>query len=104
MAKSKMDQQGWDELIEAYQAWDPTDPNSGSVNDLVASHGVSKQALYYQLQRRGIPLRNNNGRSMIVPGSMIEAEGVQVLVDLLVESRMEQARLKAILEAHGIRH
>jgi hypothetical protein len=104
MAKSKMDQHGWDELIAAYQCWDPTDPNGGSVNDLVAEHGVSKQALYYQLQRRGIPLRNNNGRTIPVTGNNIEAEGVQVLVDLLVEARMEQARLTALLEAHGVRH
>lgn len=105
MAKSKLDQQGWDVLIDAYEQWDTSDPNSGGINELVAAHGVSKQALYYQLQRRGIQLKGDKSRQNKA-GALTKqsSEAFDAILDMLIESRMQNARLEALLDAAGIGH
>lgn len=50
--KSKLSEAQIKELLEAYDQWNPHDPNSGSVAELAARFGISKQTLYTYVKER----------------------------------------------------
>ena len=77
------------DIIEAYRSWD----GSETVEEFARRHGISKQALYGLLRRRGIRTRTQEA---FMSGNDDEG-GVPGLADWLVDKVATQA-LKTILE------
>lgn len=86
----------WRGLFQAYMNWDPAAPDAPTVEQLAADFGVSKNAFYAEMKRRGLPLKRN-GESAAAAEAERQAEvgthDLSGVVDLLVEARLE-SRLK----------
>ena len=77
------------DIIESYRSWD----RSETVEEFARRHGISKQALYGLLRRRGI--RTRTQEAFMSGGE--EDDAVPGLADWLVDKVATQA-LKTILE------
>lgn len=98
MGKRKLTSATWEALLEEYESWDPTAPDSPTIEELVSKHGISKQTFYYEMRKRQLPLK---GRTTTREAPPPVDDGLSAILALLVERSIENARLKAILEGLG---
>lgn len=98
-----------DALIEAYQAWDPTEQG---VQEFADEQAVSKQTVYSVLRRRGIapkerqrpgaaPMDDQTKNRTVATDDLLDRVARQALTAILEENaalKAENALLKAELE------
>lgn len=101
MPKRKITAELWQQMLAAYEAWSPADPDAGSIDDVLRPFGVSRQAFYAELRRQGIAPKATATRPRPA-GSGLSPEQhdevVAVLLQTLVETRHKITLLEAQLE------
>lgn len=96
--RHKLTSKQLEELEAAYNAWNPSDPETESADELAARFGISKQTLY-NLRRNGWRYGN---RKIVrkdaepYPETNDLEPVVRYLTEQLIEARAEIARLQAI--------
>jgi hypothetical protein len=99
MPKRKLTEEVWQEVKRAYDAWTPGDPSAPSIDDLLRPFGVSKQAFYAELRRRGDTTKSATGPTLthVAPGAGGDADreiAMRVLLEALVEARLRIVALE----------
>lgn len=107
MPRKKLTPDTWGALLRDYEAWDPEAPDAETIEEVVAEHGISKQTFYYEMRKRGLPLKGKNGTRSAYVAAASDADNrlaVPALTQALVEATLENARLRRILDEHKIPH
>ena len=85
MPRRKITPELWADILSAYDAWDPTQPGSLTVEQLLAPFGISKQAFYAERRRQGMA---NKGDWRSEPTASAAAT-IDALVQALVDAQLK---------------
>lgn len=85
----------WTQVVEAYNAWDPSVTGSPSIDQLLAPFGISKQAFYAERRRQGMANKADWRRA---PSDVPTGQAVEVLLEALIEARL---RIRELEEQAG---
>jgi hypothetical protein len=94
MPRRKITDDNWDEMLRAYDAWDPSEPGSPSIADVLAPFDIAKQTFYNELKRRGLPLKGAKPTA--------DGEAFTAVLEALVAARIRIKLLEQQLVLHGI--
>ncbi len=106
--KSKLTPEQWTAVIAAYNEWDPEHPGCGTVSDLAAGWGISKQSMYAELRKRGIPLKRTAGVAHMAQhrtdsdNDEYTGTAIRTMAELLVQAKLRIAQLESLLEKNNI--
>lgn len=84
MPKRKITPELWADVIDAYNTWDPTQPDSPTIDELLRPYGISKQAFYAERRRQGM---GNKADWRPEPATSAAAT-VDALVQALVDAQL----------------
>jgi len=96
MPKRKITPELWAEILDAYESWDTSASDSGTIDNLLEPFGISKQAFYTELRRRGLSTKTLVSTPASAPPSDVAAALLEALVDARIEIRRLQAELERL--------
>lgn len=107
MPKRKITAELWQQLLTAYQEWEPGTLEAPSIDELIAPFGVSKQAFYAELNRQGVPLKGRRASRPIANKPAVPVAGevdplARMLMEELVTARLRCAVLEQALTDAGL--
>jgi hypothetical protein len=104
MASNRITEETWRQVDKAYEDWDPNEPDSPSISDLLEPYGVSKQAFYSYRRRTGKFLKNSH--SWHPPDRPAVSDDSKPVVDALlaslVDARIRIKQLELALQEAGV--
>jgi hypothetical protein len=97
MPKRKLTEEVWQEVKRSYDAWTPGDPAAPSIDDLLQPFGVSKQAFYAELRRRGDTTKAATDRPAQSTTADVDPEReivLRTMLEALVDARVQIVALE----------
>ena len=105
VGRKRISDEQWQQVVEAYNEWDPSDPDAPNISDLIRSHGMSKQAFYARLQRAGTAPKqvasHHQAVAIVEPVDQTH-QVINGLLEMLVEARVRVQVLEQFIIDHGI--
>jgi transposase-like protein len=101
MAKYKLSTERLQELRQAYETWNPHDPDSETASELAARFGISKQTLYSQRKRWLEEARRSHPASENAERIREQEAVIRFLTEELVAAKLKIAELEARLRAEA---
>lgn len=99
MASNRISEETWTQVNRAYEDWDPNEPDSPAISDLLEPFGVSKQAFYSYRRRAGKPLKNSHSW---LPGPITTQTDPKPMVDALLQALVD-ARVRIVVLENAMR-
>lgn len=92
MPRRKITPEVWAKMCEAYVAWDPTQPGSVTIDELIRPFKISKQAFFTERARVGYPPLKASMR----PERQADQDDGGVAAFLLAEVVDDRLRIKEL--------